>query len=481
MTSGTASGFREAARHERELNERQGEILRLIEAGHTNREIADMLGLSVDGAKWNVSEILTKLGLESREQAAEYWRWRHGGMWARVRGWLGAPLLKVAGAGAAAVLGVGVVAGLFSQDETAGADEPGRPFYLEADVRLVRNPGVQGPLIPLTPDLRLLPEPAESEGILRLWWRDEQHFRWEYERRTPADQTGTDVAVADGEFQWSHRAGEESYLKIDLASIPERQRILPVVGAFGSRRNVSSVDDLASLMLEGGGASGWVNRLPDETLLGRTVAVIESGPMGCGETAAFRPEAPADDCWGSARNWVDPERMVVLKLVVTGEDGRSIESLEASVTRLEYDTEVPDSELVFEPPAGTTVEDLSRAADEPGPEPPRGFLRLGYVPQGYRSDGTGGGGGSETATVWQHFLSPQDARLVFTQEKADLPGHLRQGDERTVAGVTAYATTLDSGSRRLAFERDGLSVVLEAEALSFDELVALAESLELVP
>jgi outer membrane lipoprotein-sorting protein len=345
----------------------------------------------------------------------------------------------------------------------------------------VRNPGVQGPLIPLTPDLRRFPEPAESEGVLRVWWRDEQHFRWEYERRTPADQTGTDVAVADGEFQWSHRAGEESYLKIDLVSIPDNQRILPIVGALSSRANASTVDDLVAFLGEGRGANGWVNRLSDQTYLGRTVAIIESGPIGCGEHGAFMPDAPPDDCWGSTQTWLDPTTMLVLKLVGTGEDGRSIESLEAVVTRLEYDTVVPDSELVFEPPAGTTVEDLSRAADEPGPEPPRGFLRLGYVPQGYRSDGTGGGGGSETATVWQHFLSPQDARLVFTQEKADLPGHLRQGDERTVAGVTAYATTLDSGSRRLAFERDGLSVVLEAEALSFDELVALAESLELVP
>jgi DNA-binding CsgD family transcriptional regulator/outer membrane lipoprotein-sorting protein len=481
VTTDTASDFREAAKHERELNGRQRDILRLIEAGHTNREIGDMLGLSVDGAKWNVSEILTKLGLESREQAAEYWRWRHGSVWSRVRGWLGAPLLRITGAGAAAVLAVGVVAGLFSQDEAAGADEPGRPFYLEADVRLVRNPGVRGPFIPLTPDLRRLPEPAESEGVLRVWWRDEQHFRWEYERRTPADQTGTDVAVADGEFQWSHRAGEESYLKIDLVSIPDNQRILPIVGALSSRANASTVDDLVAFLGEGRVANGWVNRLSDKTYLGRTVAIIESGPIGCGEHGAFMPDAPPDDCWGSGQTWLDPKTMLVLKLVATGEDGRSIESLEASVTRLEYDTEVPESELVFEPPPGTTVEDLSRAPDEPGPEPPPGFLRLGFVPRGYRSDGTGGGGGSETATVWQHFLSPQDARLVFTQEKADLPGHLRQGDERTVAGVTAFAATLDGGSRRLAFERDGLAVVLEAEALSFDELVALAESLELVP
>jgi DNA-binding CsgD family transcriptional regulator len=119
MRGGTTTGadFREAARHEHELNERQREVLALVASGLTNAEIGERLGMTLDGAKWNVSEILTKLGLESREHAAEYWRWRHGGVWARVRGWLGAPLLKVAGAGAAAVLGVGVVAALSSEDE----------------------------------------------------------------------------------------------------------------------------------------------------------------------------------------------------------------------------------------------------------------------------------------------------------------------------------------------------------------------------
>jgi hypothetical protein len=48
--------------------------------------------MSLDGAKWNVSEILSKLGLASREEAGEYWRWRHGGVWSRVRALFGTPL-----------------------------------------------------------------------------------------------------------------------------------------------------------------------------------------------------------------------------------------------------------------------------------------------------------------------------------------------------------------------------------------------------
>lgn len=52
---------------------RQRDVLRLIAAGKTNGEIGVALGISLDGAKWHVSEILSKLGAHSREEAADYW------------------------------------------------------------------------------------------------------------------------------------------------------------------------------------------------------------------------------------------------------------------------------------------------------------------------------------------------------------------------------------------------------------------------
>jgi DNA-binding CsgD family transcriptional regulator len=57
---------------------RQREVLDLIARGKSNPEIADALGLSRDGAKYHVSEILSKLGVDSREEAAEYWRRYNG-------------------------------------------------------------------------------------------------------------------------------------------------------------------------------------------------------------------------------------------------------------------------------------------------------------------------------------------------------------------------------------------------------------------
>jgi DNA-binding CsgD family transcriptional regulator len=59
---------------------RQRDVLGLIAGGKTNAEIAGVLGISRDGVKYHVSEILSKLGSNSREEAADYWRRYNGWM-----------------------------------------------------------------------------------------------------------------------------------------------------------------------------------------------------------------------------------------------------------------------------------------------------------------------------------------------------------------------------------------------------------------
>src|SRR5512141_2273601 len=59
-----------------ELTERQRQVLRLVASGKTNAEIGTALGISLDGAKWHVSEILAKLDVATREEAAEWWKLR---------------------------------------------------------------------------------------------------------------------------------------------------------------------------------------------------------------------------------------------------------------------------------------------------------------------------------------------------------------------------------------------------------------------
>jgi len=54
------------------LTPREWEVLALLREGLSNEEIAQRLGISLAGAKYHVSEILGKLGVASREEAARW-------------------------------------------------------------------------------------------------------------------------------------------------------------------------------------------------------------------------------------------------------------------------------------------------------------------------------------------------------------------------------------------------------------------------
>jgi DNA-binding CsgD family transcriptional regulator len=67
-----------------EWTERQCEVMDLLARGKSNQDVADALGISLDGAKWHMRESLAKLGVDSRDDAAE-WR-RYNGWPRRVSG-----------------------------------------------------------------------------------------------------------------------------------------------------------------------------------------------------------------------------------------------------------------------------------------------------------------------------------------------------------------------------------------------------------
>jgi DNA-binding CsgD family transcriptional regulator len=57
-----------------DLTPKQRQVLELVARGRTNFEIAQELGISLDGAKWHLRELFAKLDVDSREEAAAWWR-----------------------------------------------------------------------------------------------------------------------------------------------------------------------------------------------------------------------------------------------------------------------------------------------------------------------------------------------------------------------------------------------------------------------
>jgi DNA-binding NarL/FixJ family response regulator len=59
------------------LSEREAEVIRLVAAGRSNREIGEALSISLNTVDRHVSNILTKIGASNRAEAASF-AVRHG-------------------------------------------------------------------------------------------------------------------------------------------------------------------------------------------------------------------------------------------------------------------------------------------------------------------------------------------------------------------------------------------------------------------
>jgi DNA-binding CsgD family transcriptional regulator len=91
------------------LTPREWEVLELVRQGKTNEQIALELGISVNGAKFHVSEIISKLGVSSRREAAAQ-RLEPRLQRTASRVFLPLGLLRFAGVAVLALAAVGLVA-----------------------------------------------------------------------------------------------------------------------------------------------------------------------------------------------------------------------------------------------------------------------------------------------------------------------------------------------------------------------------------
>ena len=174
-----------------QLSDRERDILALIAKGRTNAEIGEALNLRFDTVKWYVSEILSKLAVDSREQAADAWRaWRRpqSVLSRRVRALTVFPVAKVglglagtAAAGSLVVAAIGV-----------GLDGAGRvPVDAASTPQITVNPDVT-PFVPRSADPALTVEEmlarVEPVGpfvdIVSATFEGKTHTLGMYEART---------------------------------------------------------------------------------------------------------------------------------------------------------------------------------------------------------------------------------------------------------------------------------------------------------
>ncbi|MGK2965402.1 MAG: helix-turn-helix domain-containing protein [Tepidiformaceae bacterium] len=110
------------------VRQRQREVLDLIARGHTNGEIAERLGISLGGVKWHVSELMSKAGVDSRDELGDLWEQRNslsGRTSALFRALVGiaSPRILIA-SGAAVAVGILVLAAIATVIVRPTEEEP---------------------------------------------------------------------------------------------------------------------------------------------------------------------------------------------------------------------------------------------------------------------------------------------------------------------------------------------------------------------
>ena len=163
------------------LTPREWEVLGLLRQGLSNPEIAERLGISRDGAKYHVSEILSKLAVDSREQAASWQPTERGPWWAAAVApfafvWRKASLSGVAATMSAALFvalfgGLGLIAFLLMRGGGVEGDDGGPPPAPTVDTTTAAAAPSES--LPARPDSSVLyVVDADGGNLRRLLTRD---------------------------------------------------------------------------------------------------------------------------------------------------------------------------------------------------------------------------------------------------------------------------------------------------------------------
>lgn len=469
MVTRTPPSYEHAERFFADLNDRQLTVLQLIAAGRTNAEIAEELEMTLAGAKWNVSEILTKLGFDVREEAAEFYRWytaKPRRLQRLLRGLIAlGPLKAAAVAGSAGVVALAVIGLVGAIGGTSNVSaEPGLPFYLEASTLTTIND-------------------SQTQTLSKWWQEDSTHARIEDgppvvigpNPNSESFGDSTAISVSDGTTHWAWSTGLTLYSGDNrLEPANEAHRGLEFLGPLDEQAMDAY---LTSLRTDYPGAT--VTTTAGGLVLGRRVMLVERS-----STMAMPDGSTGQNL---LRLWVDPERMFVMRAESHPAIGPAVV---ATVTSLKYGEEQPASEFVWDPPAGTHL--ITCTPDNKAllagvlPKP---FISVPStaIPGGFAYSGIG------VATAADGTCG--QAHAAFEQSPSGLaaPGHYLQVGEniedpqsvisatpqetRTIRGDVAASAWMEGDVALLAWVHDGLGVQLKSSVLTIDELATFGEAM----
>lgn len=344
MDAARTNTFQDARAFERDLNPRQREVLALIAAGKTNAEIAEALDLSFYGAKWNVSEILSKLGLSSREEAADYWRWRQSAK-TRVSEMVRA-LVPVGLPGKVAMIGTPtalvvlavVVLSLFGRESSPSVTRS-TPFEMEVT------------------STSTMPDGSVQTTHNRWAWQDPSHYRTDVQTAAQDGTIQTLTQIADGRSLWTIYPGGTV---ADERPVDEPPDFVPDTAFY--LIGPSPAPTVESLLTYLDERYAGVVEVPqsarivgEEEFQGRETTVIEFAPVTTAtEASGDGPTTPF--LVGTGRIWVDESSMFILRNESTFEasEVRSIllfpDTLVSEVTRLDFNPAFAPGTFAYEAP-----------------------------------------------------------------------------------------------------------------------------------
>ena len=288
MSSPTSISMSERLRMDYAWTARQKQVLELMMRGRSNTEIAEALGLSLAGAKWHVSEILSKLQADSRDEAADYWR-RYNGLsprFARVFRGLTAGIAGKWVAAAGAVVAIGATAVLVAAALNDGSGEPTAPGGLD---------GPSPTSAPATPT----PQPDISTAWL---WDSGQPGAWVW---LEADETHVVASFGDA-YNDAPPAGSGEVALIDAATGKEAWRFQSGAHAFPAALTANRVvfgtaDGTVYGLDRATGREAWRRTFPgvpfEVVAAGPVIVVADADPESAGPGGLVDKSGMAGRVW----------------------------------------------------------------------------------------------------------------------------------------------------------------------------------------